>query len=56
MNTYQIIDNQTKRPVGKPYHSLSRAHHRADKLDLEYGAIRYIVRVTYPTAETVKEA
>lgn len=44
MFTYQIIDIQTKQPVGKPYPTLRAARRRADKLDLEYGAIRYIVK------------
>lgn len=41
--TYQVIDNKTKQIVGE-YKSRKRASNRADKLDLEYGAYRYIVK------------
>jgi hypothetical protein len=41
---YLIIDVKTNRPVGKPYQSIRRAYARADKLDLIYGAVRYIVK------------
>jgi len=40
---YQVIDRQTRAVVGT-YSTLSRAHRAADKKDLEYGAIRYLVR------------
>lgn len=40
---YRIIDNQTGLQVGKDYTNRSRAIRRADKLDMQYGAIRYIV-------------
>ena len=40
---YKIIDIKTKQQVGSLYATLSRAHKRADKLDSEYGAVRYIV-------------
>lgn len=40
---HQIIDKNTKQPVGKPSTNLKRLHRKADKLDMEYGAIRYIV-------------
>lgn len=40
---YVIIDRQTRAAVSKPYQSLSRARHRADNLDNEYGAYRYMV-------------
>ena len=42
--TWEIIDGYTGWRVGKPYTSLNRAHRKADKLDLEYGAVRYSVR------------
>ena len=41
--TYQIIDRQTGRVVGT-YANKARAYARADKLDLEFGAVRYSVR------------
>lgn len=41
---YQIYDNKLQCYVGKPYGSLQRAHARADKLDSQYGAVRYTVR------------
>lgn len=40
---YQIVDSQTGAVKGT-YQTLSRARRRADKLDLEYGAIRYRVQ------------
>lgn len=45
--TYSIVDIQTKAVVGKPYNDRSRARTQANKLDLKYGAIRYIVRTNY---------
>lgn len=43
--TYAIIDTRTGGVVGM-YLSSKRARNRADKLDFEYGAIRYrVVRV-----------
>lgn len=41
--TYQIIDIQTKTVVGT-YGNRKAASTRADKLDMAYGAIRYVVR------------
>lgn len=48
-NTYQIIDNQTGQAVSGvyAYAQRNRARNRADKLDLQYGAIRYTVKVTF---------
>lgn len=40
---YQVIDIQTKQVIGE-YSTRRRASNRADKLDLAYGAIRYIVK------------
>ncbi len=40
---YYIQDGQTGKLVSKGYASRKRAQHRADKLDLIYGAIRYYV-------------
>jgi len=42
---YRIIDIQTQRQVGGLYQTRQRAQRRADRLDLEYGAIRYSVRL-----------
>ncbi len=47
MTTYQIIDIKTGLNVGKPYSNRVRASHRADKLDLAYGAVRYVVRLIF---------
>lgn len=41
---YEVIDRQTGAVVGV-YATRIKARRRADKLDLEYGAIRYAVRV-----------
>ena len=41
--SYQVIDNKTSEVVGT-YKTRKLARRRADKLDLEYGAIRYSVR------------
>lgn len=43
---YQIIDTKTGQQVGKDYASRARARSRADRLDNEYGAYRYAVRVS----------
>lgn len=40
---YRVIDIKTGLPVGKLYTSATRARTRRDKLDLQYGAIRYRV-------------
>lgn len=40
MTKYQIVNCRTKELVGKPYKNRGRA----DKLDLQYGAISYIVK------------
>ena len=40
---YHLIDNQTKRLI-KVFNNRAAASRKADKLDLEYGAIRYNVR------------
>lgn len=44
MTHYEIVDRHTGLVVSKPYTSRSRARHRADRLDNEYGAYRYYVR------------
>ena len=49
---YRIIDNQTGQQVGADYKNRRRAYTRADKLDLEYGAIRY--RVETPAMRQAK--
>lgn len=40
---YQVIDIQTQFVVGT-YKSRNRAYSLADRKDLEYGAVRYIVK------------
>lgn len=45
-NTYQVVDLQTKQVIGT-YGNRKAASRRADKLDLQYGAIRYSVRVVW---------
>jgi hypothetical protein len=40
---YQIIDTQTKQVIGT-YSSRVRASRKADRMDLAYGAIRYMVK------------
>ncbi|MBD4207880.1 hypothetical protein [Staphylococcus aureus] len=44
MTTYQIIDIKTGTQVGATYSDRKRASARANKLDLAYGAVRYVVR------------
>lgn len=44
-NKYKVYDLITKTFIGKDYISKHRARNRADKLDLEYGAYRYIVKI-----------
>ncbi|KAK46371.1 hypothetical protein BG58_11140 [Caballeronia jiangsuensis] len=44
ISMYEVIDCKTGKRVGKPYATRVAASRRADKLDLEYGAIRYNVR------------
>jgi hypothetical protein len=48
MTTYTIIDIQTKTQVGKVYNDRNRARKQADRLDLKYGAVRYIVKPHFP--------
>ena len=45
MSKYQVVDNKTGRSVGKPHVSRQSARRKADKLDNEYGAYRYGVRM-----------
>lgn len=40
---YQVIDIQTKAIIGT-YKTRQSASNRANKLDLQYGAVRYIVK------------
>lgn len=44
MTTYTIIDVQTKATVGKVYNDRARAAKQANRLDMKYGAVRYIVK------------
>jgi hypothetical protein len=55
---YQIIDTKTKQPVGSDYQGSqrSRASARAEKLNQEYGAVRYIVKPIFSDSNTLKEA
>lgn len=39
---YIVVDTQTRAVVGKPYSDRNRARTRADKLDMTYGAHRYV--------------
>ena len=42
---YQLIDTKTQKVMGVySYAQRNRARARRDKLDLEYGAIRYILK------------
>ena len=41
--TYLVIDNQTDARAAGPFGTLRAARRKADRLDLEYGAIRYRV-------------
>lgn len=50
MTTYTIIDIQTKATVGKPYNDRNRARKQADRLDIKYGAVRYLVKANYENA------
>lgn len=42
---YEVIDRQTGARVGGVYATAQRARSRRDKLDLAYGAVRYMVRM-----------
>ena len=48
---YKIIDKNTNLQVGKDYayNQRNRARARADKLDLAYGAYRYIIKAVNVT-------
>ena len=48
-NTFDIVDTHTKQIIGT-YKNRLTASRKADKKDLEYGAVRYIVRRTPPKA------
>lgn len=42
---YQLMDTHTGKVLGTySYAQRNRARNRADKLDLQYGAVRYTVR------------
>lgn len=41
---YIIVDSKTKKQVGKEYTARKPADRRANKLDLAYGAVRYVVK------------
>lgn len=43
--TYELIDMQTKKVIATyTYVQRNRARNRRDKLDLQHGAVRYILR------------
>ena len=49
--TYQLIDTQTGKILGTyGYAQRNRARNRADKLDLQHGAVRYIVKPIFDQA------
>lgn len=52
MTTYTIVDIQTKEQVGKVYNDRNRARKQADRLDMKYGAVRYVVKPMY-TSEVI---
>lgn len=43
-HTHEVIDIQTGKSMGK-YKSGRAAYDRADKLDMAYGAVRYVVKL-----------
>ncbi len=47
--TVKIIDLKTRQQIGKDYSysQRNRARNRADKLNLEYGAYRYIAKTIF---------
>lgn len=47
---YIIIDIQTKEQVGKVYNDRSRARKQANRLDLKYGAVRYVTKAMHTEA------
>lgn len=49
-HTHEVVDNQTGKVIGK-YKSSRRAHHAADKKDLEHGSVRYHARPIKKTEE-----
>lgn len=52
--THEVVDIQTGKVTGS-YGSLRRAHRAADRKDIEYGAVRYIVRRIMSAAEADQE-
>lgn len=46
--TYQLIDSQTGKVIATyTYAQRNRARARADRMDLAYGAVRYVVRPVF---------
>lgn len=39
-----IIDTKTKQQVGKTYQDAKQARRQRDRLDMAYGAVRYVVK------------
>lgn len=52
VDEYQIYDTKEKQWVGKPNKNKKRLINKADKLDNEYGAVRYQVRKVSKTNES----
>ena len=51
---YELIDTQTQKVIATySYAQRNRARARRDKLDLEYGAIRYILKPTNKKGATL---
>ena len=46
-NSYQVVDSKTGLNVGKPTDCPRRARNKANKLDQQYGACRYVVKITW---------
>lgn len=43
MIRYQVVDSKTDQVIAT-YHNFKYATNRADELDWEYGAVRYVVK------------
>lgn len=54
--TYELIDSKTGFVLGTySYARRNSARRRADKLDLLYGAVRYVVRPVFGASEPIKK-
>ena len=53
--TYELIDNQTGKVLAVyTWAQRSRARNRRDRLDAQYGAVRYILRPVFDTPALAK--